>query len=465
MDLHETLSALLPPPRDDEPASLRQDILDELGDHLACAYNRELMRGANSPIARQRVLARFGDPAAVARRLWFDAMKGKIMAQRLVIVTCLLVTIASLSLVGLVWIQSSRAAAQAQEANRQLSRALAQSQIASKDMMKTLSEMSDAIRNPRSPDWNPVKFKLTDDTTDGPPAVGWSIRLQRTEAPNSTIDRTTDNSGIADFGLLHPGTYTFGLSKNQNFRFPNGSGQFNVEPGSSVKKPIVFPKKALEHVPVRVRCTWPADLEKDGLVVDASFTHVPLDIDGTSWSTSSRSVLCGPGAGLAEILVPGAPYLWATSSERALRADILTSHVRTIDESAESLNWERGTYRLFDQLIVLRPIHTAAGSARRLQFEIIARGTQWQAIHSYELRGEPPTEDDLTNRGNFRNVGGGVMQMGQQGVVMSQQSWASIGSGFEARPDQVNQWTITLPDELVSAVRAKLRAKTAPKPD
>ena len=34
MDFRDTLSALLPPPRDDEPASLRQDILDELGDHL-----------------------------------------------------------------------------------------------------------------------------------------------------------------------------------------------------------------------------------------------------------------------------------------------------------------------------------------------------------------------------------------------------------------------------------------------
>ena len=45
MDFHDTLSADLPPPRDDEPAGLRQDILDELADHLACAYNRELLRG------------------------------------------------------------------------------------------------------------------------------------------------------------------------------------------------------------------------------------------------------------------------------------------------------------------------------------------------------------------------------------------------------------------------------------
>ena len=48
MDFRDTLLTLLPPPRDDEPASLRQDIIDELADHLACAYNRELLRGADN---------------------------------------------------------------------------------------------------------------------------------------------------------------------------------------------------------------------------------------------------------------------------------------------------------------------------------------------------------------------------------------------------------------------------------
>src|SRR5271163_2703485 len=107
MDFRDTLSALMPAPRDDEPASLRQDILDELGDHLACAYNRELLRGANSQLARQRVLELFGDPAAVARRLWLDAMKGKIMAQRVLITSCLAVALACISLVGLSYVQSN----------------------------------------------------------------------------------------------------------------------------------------------------------------------------------------------------------------------------------------------------------------------------------------------------------------------------------------------------------------------
>ena len=96
MDFRETLSAQLPPPQPDEPAGLRQEILDELNDHLVCAYHREILRGADRSVARRRVLEQFGDPAELACRLWLDAMRGKIMAQRVFIGTCALVAAASL---------------------------------------------------------------------------------------------------------------------------------------------------------------------------------------------------------------------------------------------------------------------------------------------------------------------------------------------------------------------------------
>jgi hypothetical protein len=459
MDLRDTLSALLPPPRDGEPPSLRQDILDELGDHLACAHNRELLRGVNAQLARKRVLERFGDPAAVARRLWLDAMKGKIMVQRLLIATCLVVMMVSLSLVGLVWIQSSRATVQATEANRKLSEALVQSQLVNKDMMKTLSEMSDAIRNPRSPDWNPVKIKLTEDTVNGPPAVGCSVQLPRSEGGNTTIDRTTDDSGIADFGLLHPGTYTFSLSRSSDYRTLTGSGRFDVEPGSNVTKRIICPTKALERVPVRVRCDWPADLEKEGLVVDASFTFVPLVIEETSWSASSRSVLCGPGAGLAEILVPGGLYLWAAAPvpTTTFRAAILKSQVRWISESAEPLKWERGTYRL-SELIVLRPFRAATDNAGRQRFEILRTCSPWPNDRNYVLRPEPPTDEDLSNGQRFGN--GHVV--GPRDLAI--ESWGSDAGRFDAGPDRMNVWTIALPEKLIDVVRAKLKAEANPPP-
>jgi len=141
MDFRDSVSADLPTPRDDEPAGLRQDILDELADHLTCSYNRELLRGVNPGEARRRAIERFGNPAAVARRLWLDAMKGKIMAQRILIATCLVMVAACFGIVGLVWNQSSRVAAEAAEANRRFAEALGQTQAINQEMLKQLQVM------------------------------------------------------------------------------------------------------------------------------------------------------------------------------------------------------------------------------------------------------------------------------------------------------------------------------------
>ncbi|HET6423097.1 MAG TPA: hypothetical protein VFG20_05400 [Planctomycetaceae bacterium] len=73
----------LPAPLDDEPPSVRQDIADELADHLACAYRRELLKTADARTAQQRVLDRFGNPQRIASQLWFQALWGRIMLNRL----------------------------------------------------------------------------------------------------------------------------------------------------------------------------------------------------------------------------------------------------------------------------------------------------------------------------------------------------------------------------------------------
>lgn len=78
----EDVLADLPSPLDDEPPSVRQDIADELADHLACAYRRELLKTADERTAQQRVLDRFGNPQRIAYQLWFQALWGRIMLSR-----------------------------------------------------------------------------------------------------------------------------------------------------------------------------------------------------------------------------------------------------------------------------------------------------------------------------------------------------------------------------------------------
>ena len=57
------LDSLLPTPRDDEPRSLRENLMDEVRDHLQSAYLGELLKTPDPVQAKKNVLARFGNPA------------------------------------------------------------------------------------------------------------------------------------------------------------------------------------------------------------------------------------------------------------------------------------------------------------------------------------------------------------------------------------------------------------------
>ena len=111
---------------------------------------------------------------------------------------------------------------------------------------------------------------------------------------------------------------------------------------------------------------------------------------------------------------------------------------------------------------MLRRLDTPAPSAGSLQFEVLVRCGPWQSNNSYEVRRDPPNEEELRNGRNFR---GGGTQIGVQGLVISQQSWDKIAGGFNAAPGQVNEWTITLPDEVTNVVRAQIASEKAAKPE
>jgi hypothetical protein len=135
MNFKDTLSTQLPEPRDDDPETLRADILDELSDHLNCAYRRELMRGADPATAKRKALDQFGDPAAVARRLWSDAMRGKFMWQRILVGYSIVLTLFCLGLAVMMGLQAARAQrevavahAHAMEERRRAEEALAEAQ-------------------------------------------------------------------------------------------------------------------------------------------------------------------------------------------------------------------------------------------------------------------------------------------------------------------------------------------------
>ena len=491
MDLRETLSAQLPPFRQDEPARLRQDILDELNDHLVCAYNRELMRGVDRAVAERRVVEQFGDPAAVARRLWLDEMKGRIMAQRVLIATCLLVTAVSLTLVGFVWQRSIQAQMMVAEA-----RAREQA------MLKELHEISDAVRHPRSLDWNPVRMKLTEETTDGPPVAGATITLtRRFENPPKMIQKVSDASGLADLGSVQPGDYTFQIFKNSELCTLQTNGELNVQPGSDVTRSIVCPKPPV-RVGVRVRCQWPADLEREAVCLYAPFRIRDRELGpGNQWTTSTtvkvplgwlnqwqngrfgqyrtlppqHFILFGPSTRITEFLYGSVPFFW-TLTRAAIQAkdaaklgsrewaEFPEEDIRELEDPSATIEMETGHYRL-SELLILRPSPAPDIQPGHRRYELILRtwhGKVEQMIS--ELDGPP--DINLVRQVNF--VIKEPARSRLTPLELPEKYWLGLNDAFEARSGGPNEWTIPIPDELAQAVRKALkapRAKPAEKPD
>ena len=243
MDFRDGLSAELPAPRDDEPGGLRDDILDELADHLACAYRRELLRGADTATARQRVLERFGDPAALVRRLWFDAMKGKIMAQRILVVCCILLTVISLSLA----VRDVEPGSSRPEARRDGQRSdggsdAARSIAPAANARAVAGDVEGQRPHPGLPTGFPSRSSSTQETPDGPPAVGvqcqpWS-RHPSVNSGSDAIDRESDDKGAIDFGVVQPGDWEFTLYSDAW----SSRGTLNVLPGTTIEKTSSVPE-------------------------------------------------------------------------------------------------------------------------------------------------------------------------------------------------------------------------------
>ena len=109
-------------------------------------------------------------------------------------------------------------------------------QASQQEMLKQLrDDVRSRSRTTRSLDWNPVTFKLTEETSDGPPAVGVLDAVMtvgsgrrladRMSQEAGSIHRVTDGTGIADFGVVHPGRLFLPDRQDLGQRPPEASGR------------------------------------------------------------------------------------------------------------------------------------------------------------------------------------------------------------------------------------------------
>ncbi len=183
----------LPPQRHREPAALRRDILDELSDHLTLAAERESESGAqNDQQVRKRVLDKFGNPADIARTLWWGAMKETIMKDWIQISINAIVCIAVLGVLGFM-------------------------ALFYRQMQTTNTALIDALNNrPSAAEelYPSVEFIFHRGAIDGPPVEGVEAELhgQPFNEEWARISDESDSDGSAMFGPFRAGQYTVTIS-------------------------------------------------------------------------------------------------------------------------------------------------------------------------------------------------------------------------------------------------------------
>lgn len=191
----DDLAASLPPERDDEPSSLRQDILDELRDHLECAVRREQCRQPADDLAIwQRVVARFGDPRAMARKLYWQALWSRVMQQRMIMaggVGGLILGAAMVAMMGLMLARQQD---------------LVERQLAAAERQQTAMEAMVAKLTANSNNLATLKVR-----TDQPARMVLSGGALKVPASMPQAKKETD------FGELAPGVYQVQITSSEGW--------------------------------------------------------------------------------------------------------------------------------------------------------------------------------------------------------------------------------------------------------
>ena len=400
MDWPEDVAAELPAPRDDEPTSLRQDIADELSDHLHCAFNRELHATPDESQAQRNVLSRFGDPSRVARRLWFDAMKERIMSQRITMIMSCVLAVACLVAVGLVW----RIASQSQQVN-----------LAILDKLNAFAAQP-PVKTAESLGWLPLKIRLVPDDKGSKPPEVHSVTLVGNVHGRGMrqVDKKVGPEGIVDFGLVHAEYYdlnvmmTWGESLRQDIP---------VLPGGSETVEIVCPSAAPQDVQIALSVQWPDELREKGLWLKCHFSPAPKSIDGRRWSVSDSF---------------GGHYLIFSPSGE------LFEHNPTLSSSG------------LPEDVMVREGRVLDGASKPLETQTVLRwkgtGFNLSGISIMQPQSKAPPEGETAEEQRLSSLGDHFLNVDSNGEVPE----------FRAKPGELNRWTITLPPELVEQLREKL---------
>ena len=419
----EQIAEELPAPRDDEPPSLRQDIADELSDHLQSALRRELHVERDKGKAKQKVLTRFGNPSRLARRLGFDAMQEKIMSQRLTLLMSGIMAVACVAASAMAWI----AVREGREVNAIIV-----------NKLNALSPPA-AVEVPKPMEWIPLKVQLVLDTKDGPPAEGYSVQFQGNvpwDAKYKKLDKKTGSDGVADFGVVRPGQHTIVVITPWE---EHQTRRITVLPASEYTERIVCPSKPSKEVEIAFNVDWPDDLRDKNLWIVCNFLRSGRQLDSGTWVGPIRTLMSS-----------GMPGEW------------LDGRTLIVAPSGEAFSYA-GTYFSGGAYYPVNRNMTELKLDQKIDLKFMPQ-LRWRGL-GYVLQ-EIHIVDPLENR----DAQNRFLILGKQtyGTGEFDPNWLTReiknAPKFEAQPGRLNRWNITLTDELVKQVRENLKSAGQSKP-
>lgn len=309
------LDTLLPPPRDDEPRSLRQDLMDEVRDHLQSAYLGELLRVTDPVLAEKNVLARFGDPARVVRQLWFQAMREKIMSQRILVAACLIMAVASMTGVGLMWNLNQQNQVTMARNQKDLIELVNSNQKSNLQFLQTLVTEQKSATTKADPEWCPVKIRCSLGKKGGPPAKGFVISCKKSERnyPPTlvTSELIVPDDGLVDMGVLQIGSYSLSVtSPFDGTVCYETTGILEVLarlPQVPIYGEIICPEALPSDVQIKPHVVWPEGLRDKHLWLLCTFSN-QWKQEGTAWNIkyylkadSRKNLQSGRGGGFGQL--------------------------------------------------------------------------------------------------------------------------------------------------------------------
>ena len=273
-----------------EPGGLRQDILDEIADHLACSAEREHERDqeGDEETVWRRVLDKFGDPDTVARRLWWDQMRETVMREWIQTGVLALLAVASITGIVLVIMMMGRLS----QTNDAMQTAMEQVAATNEALVKVLSGLPGGDTGADSLDLATIEVVVRRGSPEGPPAPEVEVLLagKGSNDQELKVDGQADMEGRTVFERLAQGRY--GL----NFYDPVSKLRLKEEltlfAGQGAGE-YIFVAPDVTPRPVHIDWDLPEYGRDDELLINcglkASWSHDNHTWYGTEWALVGRA--------------------------------------------------------------------------------------------------------------------------------------------------------------------------------